>query len=226
MRQVALNVDVGEGFPFDDDLCPLADWGNVCCGAHAGSAPLAAETALKWLGQGRRVGAHPGYPHRESMGRLTWAATGLGESETLASLLSQTELLLEHGADYLKPHGAFYNDSTREGGPAEMLAEVVKTFMVPVVGLSGSLHEELAAHAGVEFLSEGFADRRYRSDGTLAPRSEPGSVIEDLVQVESQTIWLHSRVDTVCVHGDHSSCLAVAKVVRGCLDTLDASRAP
>jgi UPF0271 protein len=160
------------------------------------------------------------------MGRLTWGATGLGESETLDSLLSQTELLLGQGADYVKPHGAFYNDSTQEGGPAKMLVHILKTFGLPLVGLAKSLHEELAARAGVGFLSEGFADRRYRPDGSLEPRSVLGSVIEVLDLVESQTIWLLPRVDTVCVHGDHPSCLTVAKVVRGCLDTLGASLAP
>jgi UPF0271 protein len=224
--RIALNVDVGEGFPFDEALLELADWGNVCCGAHAGSERLARETARRWLGEGRRVGAHPGYPHRRSMGRLTWSATGLGRSETLGSLLSQTEPLVKLGADFLKPHGALYTDSTQDGTPADLLVELLREFAVPLVGLAGSLHEELAARARVGFVPEGFADRRYRPDGLLVPRTDPRGVIQDLTEIESQTFWLMPRVGAVCVHGDHPSCVRTAQVVRRCLDLFSSDGPP
>ena len=32
---------------------------------------------------------------------------------------------------------------------------------------------------GIEGVAEGFADRAYRADGTLVPRSEPGAVLDE-----------------------------------------------
>ena len=68
-RKIDLNVDIGEGFPHDRELLAFASSANVCCGTHAGSRELTIETVELCREHGLRVGAHPGYPDRASMGR-------------------------------------------------------------------------------------------------------------------------------------------------------------
>ena len=63
-RKVDLNVDIGEGFPFDAELLRFATSANVCCGAHAGSLKLTEETVALCRRNNVRIGAHPGYPDR------------------------------------------------------------------------------------------------------------------------------------------------------------------
>lgn len=50
---------------------------------------------------------------------------------------------------------------------------------LPALGLPGSLVLRLAADAGLRSVAEVFADRASTADGTLAPRSQLGSVIHD-----------------------------------------------
>src|SRR4029077_2925168 len=85
-----------------------------------------------------------------------------------------------------------------------------------VVGRAGSAMEQAARAARHPFTAEAFADRRYRSDGTLLPRTEPGALLTDPEQVARQVRGLvtdgeifasdGSRVavsfGTLCLHGD------------------------
>src|SRR5476651_1132837 len=73
-KTIDLNVDIGEGFPYDRELLKFASSANVCCGVHAGSDELSRETVALCKTQRVRIGAHPGYPDRESMGRIAMQA--------------------------------------------------------------------------------------------------------------------------------------------------------
>lgn len=85
---------------------------------------------------------------------------------------------------------------------------------VPMLGLPGTYHETIASIASVGFIREGFADRLYLEDGTLAPRSMDGSVLNDPEQIAKQVIELARRVDSICIHGDSPGCVAIAELVR------------
>jgi 5-oxoprolinase (ATP-hydrolysing) subunit A len=218
LRKVDLNVDVGEGFPFDEDLLVVATSANVCCGAHAGSPVLSRTTVEHCLAQRVRVGAHPGIPDRASMGRgrlppLTghWLAS-LRESVTL-----QVDLLAGLGARYVKPHGTLYNASADSHEIAGILSGVVKQFGLPLMGLADSLHEEAARSAGVPLIREAFADRAYEGH-RLVPRSEPGAVLTDVDELSRNAVGLALRADSVCVHGDTPGCVEIAKAVRLALE--------
>ena len=109
-KRIDLNVDIGEGFPFDRELLRFATSANVGLGEHAGSREITAETVALCREAGVRVGAHPGYPHRPSMGRDPIPPGA--QKAYLDSIFVQTQWFVAvHGADYLKPHGAFYNDT-------------------------------------------------------------------------------------------------------------------
>lgn len=216
MKRIDLNVDIGEGFPHDEDLLRFATSGNVCGGEHAGSWDLTMETIHRCLEAGVRIGMHPGYPDRESMGRRT--ARMEDAAEYVESIRLQVERFFFFvPAAYLKPHGAFYNDATDEseaGALARSLIEsLCQRFQLPLMALPGTLLAHVATAARVPLMREGFADRAYRADGRLVPRSEPGAVLEDPAAIREQVLRLADQVDSICLHGDTPGCVAFAELV-------------
>ena len=72
---------------------------------------------------------------------------------------------------------------------------------------------------GVPFVPEGFADRRYRPGGSLAPRTEPDAFVHDPDEAVKQVEWLIEArgVRTICVHGDNPQAVAFTRAVREAL---------
>lgn len=243
LRRIDLNVDIGEGFAHDRELLRFASSANVCCGEHAGSWELTKETVARCREAGVRVGAHPGYPDRGSMGRRTIDTAH--QRAWLASVMSQIERFV-HELDpaYVKPHGALYNDTAivlpADWGTAlqsvdaerayeaaglymaqfpglQLLSMAIRIHRIPLLGLGSTAHWVIAERAGVELIREGFADRRYTDHGTLVPRSEPGALIEDPRYVKEQTLALAEQVDSICLHGDGEQVLEFAELVHATL---------
>jgi len=239
-KTIDLNVDIGEGFPYDRDLLSFASSANVCCGVHAGSEELSRETVSLCKAQRVRVGAHPGYPDRESMGRV--AMKPGQEREYLKSVFDQIKSFSTFGEPtYIKPHGAFYNDTAivlpqdwrtavkrvppptsayeaggmylAQFGGVQSLMLLLRMHRLPLMGLEATAHREIAARAGQGFLREGFGDRGYNSDGTLVPRGEPGAVLKSEDQIRDQVLLLAPAVDSICLHGDTPNCLVFAELV-------------
>jgi UPF0271 protein len=69
MRTIDLNADIAEGFPHDLELLNFISSINICSGAYAGSLDLTNEVLRLGREKGLRVGAHIGFPDRQSMGR-------------------------------------------------------------------------------------------------------------------------------------------------------------
>lgn len=211
MRLIDLNVDLGEGCANDEALLALASSANVCAGAHAGSPATTRKTVA--LAQRLRVtvGAHPGFADPVQMGRTPWPLARLDEAE--ASLTDQFDSMTEV-ARYLKPHGAFYNQSASEEAWSELLSRLASRGMLPLYGLPGTLHERAAKKAGVRFVPEGFAERGYLDDGRLVPRGEAGATIDTPEGAARQAVSLAARVETICVHGDRPDSVAILQAVR------------
>jgi len=101
-------------------------------------------------------------------------------------------------------------------------------------GLSGSALIRAGRDVGLKVANDVFADRTYQSDGSLTPRSRPGSMIEDvkdsLAQVEGMLTRGRVRAldgsevsieaDTICVHGDQAGAAEFARELRVLLRTL------
>jgi UPF0271 protein len=70
-----------------------------------------------------------------------------------------------------------------------------------------------------QFVAEGFADRRYRPDGSLVPRTEPGAFVEGVDEaVEQAGRLIHDfGVRTLCVHGDNPQALTFVRTLRDAL---------
>lgn len=237
-RTIDLNVDIGEGFAFDEELLRFASSANICCGAHAGSNDLTRETIELCQRHRVRIGAHPGYPDRLSMGRRSME---LGQERAyLKSIFDQVGWFLgQCRPAYLKPHGAFYNDtavvlppdweyarrspkaSQYEAGGVflseypgmQSLIMILRIHKLPLMGLAPTSHTPIAARAGQSLIREGFADRRYTDQGTLVPRYEPGAVLQAPQEIIEQVLRLADSVDTICLHGDTPDCLEFAELI-------------
>src|ERR1700737_4134039 len=97
-----------------------------------------------------------------------------------------------------------------------------------------------AGRSGVAFAGEAFADRAYKSDGSLVPRTEPGAVIHDvqaavkraITMVRSSTVTADDGTtvgvvaQSLCVHGDNPDALPMLRELRTQLEPPGAGLAP
>lgn len=219
--EIDLNSDLGEGCPNDAELMPLISSANISCGAHAGD-PETALRVLRLAAQfGVRVGAHPSYPDREHFGRRELA---LPPERILEDCLYQVGALMglaravSLSIEYIKPHGALYNQACRDIEIAKPLVEAARLLGLPLMGLPNSVLEQLARPV-VGFLTEGFADRRYLPDGRLVSRTMPHAMLVDPDEAAEQVVRLirERGVQSLCVHGDNPDVVPFVKSLRECL---------
>jgi UPF0271 protein len=234
VRQLDLNADVGEGDPQTDAaLLQLVTSANVACGFHAGDAKSMRATVALAMRSGVAVGAHPGFNDREGFGRRPQQLTHEEIQELLLHQLAALDAIARaQGArlHHVKPHGALYNQAETDGALALAIVAGIRAFdpCLRLVGRAGSAMEEAARAASHSFSAEAFADRRYRADGTLLPRSEPGAVLtnpDDVARqvralvtdgevVASDGSRLAVSFGTLCVHGDTPGAVTLARRIR------------
>jgi UPF0271 protein len=210
-----LNADLGEGCPNDRALLERVSSASVCCGAHAGDPATIQETLRAARDLKTTIGAHPGFPDREEFGRRELTIT---TEEVEQLVLDQTAALLwlaeQEGVPirFLKPHGALYNQAQRQPEVAQGVLAAASRLGLPLLGQPGTHLEAAAQGHGVLFIAEGFPDRRYLEDGSLAPRGQPGAVLHDPAEIETQVIRLvqAGQVATLCIHGDEPGAVANA----------------
>jgi UPF0271 protein len=114
----------------------------------------------------------------------------------------------------VKPHGALYNTSAKNPEVAKAIAKAVKDVDAGLIlfGLKNSHSIKTAKEIGLKTAEEAFADRRYESDGTLTPRSQPGACFTEIQDVLDQVEKI--KADTWCIHGDGPHALAFAKALK------------
>jgi 5-oxoprolinase (ATP-hydrolysing) subunit A len=232
-----LNADLGEGMD-DGPILPFLTSANVACGLHAGGPVTMDRTVAHVLSRGVRVGAHPGYPDRENFGRT---AMDVPLEEIRALVLYQVGALdgfvRSRGGRlfHVKAHGALYNRAAKDAKLARAIAEAVRAYRsdLVLVGLAGSAQLSEGRAAGVRAAGEAFADRRYLPDGSLMPRTQPGSVLHDPADAAEQALRIAKdgyvlaadgsrvRVDaeTLCLHGDTPGAVEIARAVRERLES-------
>jgi 5-oxoprolinase (ATP-hydrolysing) subunit A len=232
-RLVDLNADVGEGFGRwslgdDDALMPIITSANVACGFHAGDPTIIHRTCSAAVRHGVAIGAQVSYPDLAGFGRrfididpgeLTDAVVyQIGALEAMARVAGGRVV-------YVKPHGALYNAVVHHTAQADAVAHALRLHDgdLALLGLPNSAIQRAAESRGIRFVVEGFADRGYRVDGTLVPRTEPGALLTDPSAVAEQTTSLVGRgVDSICVHSDTPDAAALATTVRTTLAELGA----
>ncbi len=236
--QIDLNGDVGESFGayvigHDAALIPILTSANVACGFHAGDPGVMRATVALAREHGTAVGAHPGFPDLVGFGRREIRATPREVEDfvayqigALAAIAAAQGVRLAH----VKPHGALYNMAARDADLADAIARAIATVDrgLMLFALPGSRSIDAARRHGVRAVSEAFADRAYRADGSLVPRSEPGAVIDDEEMVVNRAVGIARErmvvaadgtkvpldVETICVHGDTPGAAMLASRIR------------
>ena len=243
MRSVDLNADVGEGqAAVEAALLPLVTSANVACGLHAGGPATMRATVALALRHGVAIGAHPGFDDREGFGRRPMHLRADEIVDLVLYQLGALEAIARaEGAAlrHVKPHGALYNQAEADQALAIAIIAGIRAFdaTLRLVGRAGSAMQGAAQALRHPFTAEAFADRRYRSDGSLLPRSDPQAVLVDPDAVADQVRSLvtdgevlasdGTRVtvafETLCLHGDTPGSAALAARVRQELGALGVS---
>lgn len=238
MKRIDLNADCGEGYgrwSLGDDaaLLPLVSSANLACGFHAGDPDLLRASVDLCRKHEVAVGAQPSLPDRQGFGRREMQVSAnevyalvLYQIGAVAAFCRAAGVPLHH----VKPHGALYNMVARDPPLAQAAAAAVHDFdrRLILYGLAGSALTAAGQAAGLAVAHEAFVDRRYRGDGSLVSRGEPGAVIRQLDAAIAQALAivdqgrvraidgseLRLRADTLCIHGDHPTAVEFAARLR------------
>ena len=227
MPRVTINCDMGEGFGLyrianDAALMPHVDLANVACGFHASDPSIMRATVRLAKQHGVKVGSHPSLPDLQGFGRRAMAISPAEVSDlvtyqtgALVAFLQAEGMPLNH----VKPHGALYGMAARDAKIAGAIADAVKPFGVPILGMAGTAHE--SAYGG-KFIGEFYADLEYDGDGNLILSRVHDAV--DPVQARERMLRalkdgkvkttagtdIAMRAETVCVHSDTPASAAIA----------------
>lgn len=241
-QQITLNCDMGESYgPWkmgdDEKIMPLIDMANIACGFHASDPKTMADTIQLAIQHNVKIGAHPSYPDIVGFGRRSLA---MSSDEITYSVIYQVGALkamcesFHSELSYIKPHGALYNDMIKDLTIFEAVVDAVSCFNLPLMMLSMPNIQtllDIADRYEVPILFEAFADRAYLSDGSLAPRTMAGAILDDqdviieqikkivaggnIRTLDGQSLTIEA--DTICVHGDNPQALRILRATRDAL---------
>lgn len=248
--RINFNADLGEGYgryTLGDDaaLLGLVQSANVACGMHAGDPLIMARTVALAKQAGVSVGAHPGYDDLAGFGRRPMHTTEealnnlvLYQIGALQAIARAQEMPVTH----VKPHGALNNLAHSSRDVALTLAHAVHAADPELIFVAAACSEMVCAaeSVGLRVAHEAYVDRRCDDNGQLLPRGHPRAVIRDpaaaaahaMAMLQGQCLLsidgkrLPTRIDTLCVHGDEPSALAVAAHVRAALQAAGCQLVP
>jgi UPF0271 protein len=238
LDRIDINCDMGESFGAyklgrDQEVMGYISSANIACGWHAGDPMVMGQTVRLAKQNGVAVGAHPGYPDLMGFGRRRMDLT-LKEIENyilyqigaLYAFAKAHGVLLQH----VKVHGALGNLAFVDLEVSKAIARAALRFSkeLILVVYSGTIMVQAAKEVGIRFVEEVYADRVYNPDGTLQSRKIAGSVIHDPERAASQALTMvregyvvthdGSKVkvkpETLCVHGDTPSAVAILQKIR------------
>ncbi|WP_249644500.1 LamB/YcsF family protein [Nocardia sputi] len=237
-----LNSDLGEGFgpwTMGDDaaMLDIVTSANIACGFHAGDPAIMRRTCALAVEKGVRIGAHVGYRDLAGFGRREIAvAPGELRDEVLYQIGGLDAFAKAAGdrVRYVKPHGALYHSAARDRQLADAVLAAIAEYdpRLALLGPAGTQLESAAQAAGVRFVGEGFADRAYTPDGSLAARGAAGAVLgsreavaqavsiakSGAVRTADGSSEVAVRAASICVHGDSPAAVEMARHIRTALD--------
>lgn len=239
---IDLNADCGESFgPWsmgdDEAVLDIVSSANIACGFHAGDPATMVRTIGLARDRGVGIGAHPGFDDKQGFGRrvLPLAAEEITRlvAYQIGAMIGMARLAGGR-VRHVKAHGALSNLASEDASVADAVAAAVKAVDPDLVLLAVAKTEleRAGREAGLTVACEIFADRAYRSDATLVPRSQPGAVIHDADDAARRVARMVDRgaivaedgteiatdIHSVCVHGDNPGAVEVARRVRAALE--------
>lgn len=240
-----INCDCGESFGkwklgADEELIPRITTASVACGWHAGDPATMRDTVALAAQHGVAVGAHPGMPDLLGFGRRTM---DLSPDDLRAYIVYQSgalrAFLAAHGMDlsHVKPHGALYPMLNAREDLAHAAVDAFFEVMDEPVAYWPAGSEERAllrvcAGRGVRVVREYYPDSRYGPDGETIVEHSRAPMGADLVEAafrrfleagEVETVdggSLRLEAESVCVHGDGPSAVAIVDRVVSVLGEL------
>ncbi|MEX2270007.1 MAG: 5-oxoprolinase subunit PxpA [Vicinamibacterales bacterium] len=250
MARIDLNCDMGESFGawhmgHDTEVMGGITSANVACGFHGGDPEVMRQTVRLAKQHGVAVGAHPGLPDLVGFGRREMKVSArelehmmLYQIGALAAMAAAEGVRLQH----VKAHGALYNMTSRDAELAAAIARAVAAFDrgLILLGLPDSELIRAGDSAGLRTAAEGFADRAYEPDGSLASRRKAGAVIHDPELVVARAVrmvceggvvatdgsWVPLKIQTICTHGDTPGAHDLVRRLRAALAAQDVTLCP
>ena len=241
-KVINLNGDMGEGFGAwnigdDAGLLKVIRSASIACGFHAGDPVTMQRLVTEAVAAGVSIGAHPGFNDLWGFGRRRIDMNPRELEYMIAYQIGALQAMACYaGAEvtHLKPHGAINNMAAEDIELALAIGRAIRTVDRDIiyVALAGSEMEKAARELELPLAREGFCDRLYDDDGNLTSRKVPGSVLHDPEVVKDRVVNmvlneeiisrngkpLKVKLDTLCVHGDEPSAVAVARAVRNGLE--------
>ncbi len=240
--RLTINCDMGEGYGMyrlgdDAGLMPHIDLANIACGFHASDPTIMRETVRLAKRHGVKVGAHPSLPDMQGFGRRPMALAPAEVTDfvtyqigALKGFLDAENVPLNH----VKPHGALYGMAARDEKIAAAIADAVRPFGVPILGMAFTAHETAYGKKGIELIPEFYADLDYDGDGNLIlsrvhDAVEPAKAAARVLRVMREHVVATTsgrdipvKAATVCVHSDTPAAVAIAtEVKRALLSVVD-----
>ena len=239
---VDLNADMGESFGDwrmgnDGALLDIVTSANIACGFHAGDPDVMANTMRQAVAKGVGLGAHPGFADLQGFGRRRISLPASSLRTLVQYQLGAAQAMAKAAGGKLKHfklHGALANMASEDAELARTCygaaLEIDPDLLMVVI--AATAQQQAAQALGCQWAGEIFADRGYNNDATLRGRDLDGAVITNpeeaaarvVNMVQSGMIISHSghqipaRIDTICLHGDGKTALAIARRVRGALE--------
>ncbi|GAA4511513.1 LamB/YcsF family protein [Brevibacterium yomogidense] len=242
MDVIDLNSDAAESFGSwtmgdDEGILGSVSSINIACGFHGGDARTMTQVSALAAQHGVTVGAHVGYRDLPGFGRrfIAYAYEDL-YAETLYQLGALAAIARTAGTAmrYVKPHGALAHAVMHDTAQAQAVVDAVAAFDpdLALLLLPRSQAAVRAEEVGLRVVLEAFADRAYRSDGSLVPRTHAGAVLHDQGRVVENMLRFAEEgvliaedgtpVDleagSICVHSDTPGSVRMAHAIRAALE--------
>lgn len=234
---VTINCDMGESFGLyrmgdDAGMMPFIDIANVACGFHASDFNHMRATVRLAKAQGVKVGAHPSLPDLQGFGRREMK---IGREEMANCLIYQIGALCGFlkaegmALHHIKPHGSLFGMAARQEEIAHAVCDAADVFGVPLLGMTGTLHETVYPARGHRLIAEYYGDLDYRPDGSLIVTREheakdPAEMaarclraIEKGQGTATDGSHFATRCESVCIHSDTPNALDIARAVRAAI---------
>lgn len=240
-QRININADMGEGYGHyqignDAEILRIVQSVNVACGLHAGDPTVMRDVCIKAQANSVSIGAHPGFNDIWGFGRRQIRMS----ADDLEYLVAYQIAALIGMANYagakvthVKPHGALNNMAALDRDYALAIGRAIRTVdpSLYYLALSGSQMEAAALELGLPLAREAFIDRLYDDEGNLCSRANPKSVLKDPAVAAERVVRMvldeeiisingkkmPTKFDSLCVHGDEPTAIAVATACRDAL---------
>ncbi|MCZ6604273.1 MAG: 5-oxoprolinase subunit PxpA [Alphaproteobacteria bacterium] len=237
-----INADMAEGFGHyrvgnDEAIMDVVGSVSVACGFHGGDPAIMHSVVQQAHANGLSIGAHPGFNDLWGFGRRKidmrpddleyMTAYQIG---ALQGICAYVDARVTH----VKPHGALNNMAAVDADYAIAIGRAIKTIDPSIVymALADSEMEKAAERLGLPVAREAFIDRLYDDEGNLCSRKIEGAVINDpqvaaeravKMVIDREIISMNGKrlptqFESLCVHGDEPTAVAVAKAARQALE--------